>query len=40
MSDGTVTRGGKKGHMVPVAANVRFVPAKYETDGKSKKKGR
>jgi len=40
MSDGTVTRGWKKGHLVPVAANVRFVPAKYDVDGKSKKKGR
>jgi hypothetical protein len=40
MADGTVTRGGKKGHIEHVAAYDKFVPAKYETDRKSKKKDR
>jgi hypothetical protein len=36
----TVTRGGKKGHIERVAAYEKFVPAKYDTGGKSKKKDR
>jgi hypothetical protein len=30
MSGSTVTRGGKKGHIVHVAANTRFVPSEYQ----------
>jgi len=37
MTGSTVTRDGKKGHMVRVAANVRFVPAEYKgTDPRTK----
>jgi len=40
MTYGSVTRGGKKGHLEHVAGYTKFVPEKYHTDAKSKKKDR